>query len=166
MAELIKNINKKKITVLDFGCGLSSLYKYQLRRLNVEYTGVDLIDEHIKYGSKKFPENKYKKVYFKDIKKLKKFDYIFLNGVFTVKRNLSNYSMFKNVKKYLLELNKKAKIGIAVNFMSRNVEKKRKDLFHLSLDQITKFLYLNLGNKYLIRNDYNLYEYTIYIYKK
>ena len=50
--------------------------------------------------------------------------------------------------------------------MSAQVEWKRDDLFHLPLDRLADFLSANLSRHFVIRNDYGLYEYTVYIYKK
>ena len=58
------------------------------------------------------------------------------------------------------------KIGLAVNFMSITVDWKRNDLFHLSMDNLVRFVTKKLSRNFIIRNDYNLYEYTIYIFKR
>jgi hypothetical protein len=50
--------------------------------------------------------------------------------------------------------------------MSKNVEWERDDLFHLSHDLLTDFITKELSRDYIIRADYQLYEYTTYIYKR
>jgi hypothetical protein len=50
--------------------------------------------------------------------------------------------------------------------MSKNVDWEREDLFHVSLDLVSDFLCKNLTRNYIIRNDYGLYEYTVYVLKK
>ena len=55
--------------------------------------------------------------------------------------------------------------GIAFNLMSKIVDWERDDLFHVSLDELGWFLKNNLSRNFVIRNDYKLYEYTVYVYK-
>lgn len=167
MSDIMKQ-NKNKISVLDFGCGFSNLYEYELNKKNFKilYTGIDAVKSHIEYCNKKFPKNIYHNTTLEEFLTKKKFDYVFANGVFTVKRELSHKKMILYTYSNLLKLFKLCKIGLAVNFMSINVDWKRKDLFHLSMDNLTDFVSKKLTRNFIIRNDYNLYEYTIYIYKK
>ena len=59
----------------------------------------------------------------------------------------------------------KARKGLAFNVMSKDVDWERDDLFHLSFDELSKFLTEEVSRNFVIRNDYGLYEYTVYIYK-
>ena len=49
---------------------------------------------------------------------------------------------------------------------SKNVDWERDDLFHLSLDKLSGFLCEKITRNFVIRNDYGLYEYTVYVLKK
>ena len=88
-----------------------------------------------------------------------------MNGVFTEKRGLTFDEMFH----YFQELTEKVfsicNIGVAFNVMSKNVDWERGDLFHLSHDLLTEFLCKKITRNYIIRNDYGLYEYTVYLFK-
>ncbi|MFT6034498.1 MAG: hypothetical protein ACI9XJ_000064 [Marivirga sp.] len=55
--------------------------------------------------------------------------------------------------------------GMAFNVMSKAVDWERWDLFHLSTDVLIDFLAKEVSRNFIIRNDYGLYEYTVYIYK-
>ena len=57
-----------------------------------------------------------------------------------------------------------AKRGIAFNVMSKQVDWERNDLFHLSLDEMSSFVTKHLSRHFVVRNDYGLYEYTVYLY--
>ena len=48
--------------------------------------------------------------------------------------------------------------------MSKQVDWERDDLFHLPLDLLADYLTRNLSRHFVIRNDYGLYEYTVYVY--
>ena len=49
--------------------------------------------------------------------------------------------------------------------MSKNVDWERDDLFHWGLDELTAFLTKDISRRFVLRNDYGLYEYTVYVYR-
>ena len=156
------------IFLLDFGCGAAHLYQYILEKKleNIIYEGLDLSKEFINLC-----REKYKNINFYCIDilnndvKLKQFDYIVLNGVFTEKRGLTFDEMYDYFQKVIFEINTISKKGFAFNVMSKNVDWERDDLFHLPLDLVSEFLCKKISRNFIIRNDYGLYEYTIYVYK-
>ena len=159
--------SNKKISILDFGCGLAHFYEYILdaNREDINYSGLDLSKNMIDASKKKFQNIPF---YTIDILKdddIPTFDYVIMNGVFTEKLELEHDEMFNYLKQLLKVLYKKVKIGLAFNVMSINVDWEREDLFHLSLDKLTAFISKELSRNFIIRNDYGLYEYTTYIYK-
>jgi hypothetical protein len=50
--------------------------------------------------------------------------------------------------------------------MSKNVEWEREDLFHVSTDRLLLFLTSELSRHVIMRMDYGLFEYTVYVYKQ
>ena len=55
--------------------------------------------------------------------------------------------------------------GLAFNVMSAVVDWRRDDLFHVELDRLAAFLFALAGRRVVFRNDYDLYEYTAYLYR-
>lgn len=166
MLDLVINDNQP-CSLLDFGCGTSALYefiKYQ-NLTSINYSGLDISEQFILASKKKYPEVDF---YCGDILdnsfEIPNFDYIILNGVFTVKRELSFNQMFEFLKHVLIALKPKANKAIAFNVMSSHVDWQRDDLFHLTHDMLADFLIKKFGRKYVIRSDYGLYEYTTYVY--
>jgi SAM-dependent methyltransferase len=155
-------------TLLDFGCGSGHLLEY----INVhssknqwEYHGLELSKPAIDLFKSKFRD-----VPLYDIDILKsdldsKFDYIIMNGIFTEKVNLSWDEMWVYFNKLLTRAFEHCKRGVAFNVMSKVVDWEREDLFHLDKHQLDKFLCTDLSRNFIIRNDYGLYEYTVYVYK-
>ena len=47
----------------------------------------------------------------------------------------------------------------------KQVDWEKDFLFHLPLDTLAFFLTKELTRNFIIRNDYGLYEYTVYLYK-
>lgn len=159
--------DKCDFELLDLGCGASHFYEYlmQKRLAGIRYSGLDISEKFISLSQKKFPENTYFCLdVLTDGDLLPKFDYIVMNGVFTEKRSLSFGEMFDYFKSVVRIVFQKARIGIAVNVMSKQVAWEREDLFHLPLDILADFLVSELSRNFVIRNDYGLYEYTVYVY--
>lgn len=162
-------VTGERVSVLDFGCGLGHLYDYiSENSYDFDYTGADISELFVKSCRKKYPQGKFICI---DILNgeggsEKQYDYILVNGVFTEKRELTFEEMFQYVKKMISRLYSMCKYGVAFNVMSKNVDWERDDLFHLSLNELSSFLTENITRDYIIRNDYGLYEYTVYVYKR
>ena len=93
------------------------------------------------------------------------FDFTVMNGVFTEKLNLKSDQMFTYMTKLIKIVFDNSNVGLAFNVMSTQVDWEREDLFHLSLDKLAWFIKDDLSRKFVIRNDYGLYEYTVYVFK-
>jgi SAM-dependent methyltransferase len=169
MLEVVRDSRARNISLLDFGCGASHLYEYLLKHDlgNFEYAGLDLSAKFLELSRRKFPANTY---YDVDILEqpfdLPSFDYVILNGVFNSKLTMSFEEMFTYFQRIVIAAFAKARIGIAFNVMSKQVEWERNDLFHLPFDRLADFLAKDVSRHFLIRHDYGLYEYTTYVYKQ
>ena len=169
MLELVNEPVSQGITLLDFGCGTAHLLEYinNNNLKNIEYSGLDISKKFTDIARKKFPKNNF---YYLDIlddkNRLDVFDYIIMNGVFTEKRDLPFDEMWAYFTKLITTVYRFCDKGIAFNVMSKNVDWEREDLFHVSLDKLSEFLCKNITRDFVIRNDYGLYEYTVYILKK
>lgn len=163
MFDIIKQHNS---TILDFGCGYGGLYEWILaNKKPVEYVGLDINKEALKIAKEKYPKTIWiDSDIHKNIFDLN-FDYIICNGTFTVKDILTQEEMTNFMCNTLEKLWAKTNKGIAFNVMSKLVDWERNDLFHVSLDQLGQWLIDNLSRNFVIRNDYGLYEYTVYVYK-
>jgi SAM-dependent methyltransferase len=156
------------ISLLDFGCGTAHLHEYisKLDLNNIDYSGLDISSKFIEVSKQKFPSINF---YCGDILdqnfQIKNFDYIIMNGVFTEKRGLTFEEMFEYFKELIEKIFTLSNEGVAFNVMSKNVDWERDDLFHLSHDLLSSFLCKNITRNYIIRNDYGLYEYTVYLFK-
>ena len=167
MHELIREIDISA-SILDFGCGLGHFYKYLQKSgvQNLEYTGLDLSEKFVENCRKKYPSlTFYSGDVFDPSFSLPTFDYLILNGVFTEKLDLTNDEMWNFTQRLLTKVFSLCRKGFAFNVMSKNVDWERDDLFHLSIDQLTDFLFRKLSRNFVIRNDYGLYEYTTYVYR-
>jgi len=169
MLDIIKHNNDKKVSLLDFGCGTAHLLEYikKNKRKGIEYSGLDLSQKFINVAQDKFPNNEFFCLDILDSKSsIKNYDYIVMNGVFTEKRELSFDEMWNYFTQLTSAIYDKCDKGLAFNVMSKNVDWEREDLFHVSLDLMSNFLCEKITRNFIIRYDYGLYEYTVYILKK
>ena len=70
--------------------------------------------------------------------------------------------MIEGATKKCLDILKK---GIAFNLMTSEVDFKDKNLFYMDPVILLKILEKNLSSKIKIINSYNLWEYTVFIYR-
>ena len=156
-------------TLLDFGCGTAGLFEYikqQYPQSKIEYTGLDMGELYIERCKSKFPDNDFLNVdILKEPDKLNNYDYVVMNGVFTEKLELTHQEMFEYFKSVIKILFPKVNRGIAFNVMSKAVDWERDDLFHLETDELITFLTKEITRDFVIRNDYGLYEYFVYLKK-
>jgi SAM-dependent methyltransferase len=155
-------------TLLDFGCGAAHLYEYMRRNsyANISYHGLDASPAFCALSRAKYPDVPFHCVdVLSNPEALENFDFIVINGVFTVKRELSFDEMYEYLKRVLRIIFPKARRGVAFNVMSKAVDWEREDLFHLPIDLLVGFLKQELSRHIVIRHDYGLYEYTAYVYR-
>ena len=168
MLELVRE-NSAGLSLLDFGCGASHLYPYlqHSRFAGLEYHGLDASPAFCELSHNKYPQVDYICLdVLAEPDRLGEFDYVVMNGVFTEKRDLTFDEMFEYFKQVMRVVFPKVRRGLAFNVMSKAVDWERGDLFHLPTDILISFLVKELSRHFVIRNDYGLYEYTVYVYKE
>jgi len=153
--------------VLDFGCGLSHFYEFlKERKVKVRYFGIDVVQEFLVASKKKHPENSY---FYLDVTRdgaseLPEVDFAVANGVFTEKLTLTQDEMCDYMRTALTAIWEKVKVGLAFNVMTTLVDWTRPDLFHVPFDEAAAFA-RTLSRHFVMRHDYGLYEYTVYVYR-
>lgn len=154
-------------SILDFGCGLGHMYDYAAKqKMNIKYAGLDLSEVFVNRCKEKYPECEFTVADILKGEVIPQYDYIILNGVLTEKRELSYEEMLNYFQTLIKEVYKYCNYGIAFNVMSKDVDWEREDLFHLPLDVLSAFLTKEITRDFIVRYDYGLYEYTVYLYKR
>ena len=139
---------------LGFRLWASHLYEYMLKKQvnGVDYSGLDLSDEFIRLSKAKFPNLTYYHAdILEDTSALPFFDYIVLNGVFTLKCDLSFPEMLEFFQKTVRRTFQRARVGTAFNVMSKQVDWERHDLCHLPLDTLASFLTHDVSRNFVVR---------------
>jgi len=161
--------NSENNTILDLGCGTGHLLDFIRKNdLPVNYTGYDISQKFIDVCLSKYPLHPFKTVDLleENINQLDVFDFVLMNGLFTEKQSLTYDEMFDFFSKMITKAFQISRKGIAFNLMSKCVDWERKDLFHVPLDHLQSFLTENLSRNFIIRNDYGLYEFMVYLFKE
>lgn len=169
MLDVIRRGPGERVTLLDFGCGAAHLYEFMLEGgyEQIVYSGLDLSPRFVELSRRKFPDCRF---YNLDVLEprtdLPQFDYVVMNGVFTERQSLSIAEMFEFIGRVLRNVFVSARRGMAFNVMSIHVDWERDDLMHASLDRMAELVVQHLSRNFVIRQDYGLYEYTMYVYRE
>jgi SAM-dependent methyltransferase len=167
MLEMIQD-SPGRVSLLDFGCGAAHLYEY-IQRVGlgdkIAYSGLDVSHKFLDLSRKKYPDVTF---YEADLlageMDFPSFDYVVMNGVFTMKGEMSYEQMLGYWEALTGLAFEKANIGLAFNVTSTEVDWERDDLFHLAFADLISFVG-GLSRRFLVRHDYGLYEYTTYVYR-
>ena len=165
MLELLRSDHD--VTLLDFGCGASHLYEFIRRRGldGIRYSGLDVSRSFLQLSRRKFPDITYHDVdLLDDDAVIPIFDYVVMNGIFTYRGRLSDDEMFDYMCRLLSRIASRTRVGLAFNAMSTQVDSRRADLFHLPVDRVLDFLASEISRHVVVRHDYSLYEFTVYVY--
>jgi len=166
--DLIRAGDSREVTLLDFGCGASHLRDHMLRNgtEGIKYSGLDVSSTFLDISREKHPATTYYEMdVLKDDANLPSFDYVVMNGIFTLKLELSFEEMREYFEELVAVMFQHARHGLCFNAMSKQVEWERADLFHLPFDVVAPFLTKRVSRHFVFRHDYGLYEYMTYVYR-
>ena len=153
----------KSVSVLDIGCGFGDFYNFLLKiKPDIQYTGCDLSQDVIEIARS---QNKGGSFEVRDISikpySESQFDYICMSGIF-------NYRICDNLK-YLNDTIestfKFCRQGIIFNLTTDLVDYESPELFYYSPEEVFR-LCTKLSRSIILRHDYPLYEFTIFVKKQ
>lgn len=155
-------------TLLDVGCGAGHLLEYARRNgPDVRYRGIDLSARFVDLCRAKFPGEAFLQL---DLLRTKpvglRADFVVANGLLTEKRSLSWNTMWEFARGMIRALWRLTGTGLAFNVMSSHVDWQRDDLFHVPGDVLVAFLRAEVSRHYVLRADYGLHEYTVYVFRE
>lgn len=162
----IDDLNGKRIH--DVGCGLAHLVEFLAESgVNCQYVGSDISPLMIEKAQQRIPTAQ---LYVADIlndvtPEWMKAGYLFASGVFYQKGANDQSECQQFVEAMVRRMFSLAKKGIAFNMMTSYVDYEDTNLFYLSPAEMLDFCIQNLGRRVVIRHDYPLWEYTVYVYK-
>ena len=165
--ELIRFHNLKNSTIHDFGCGNGEFLKF-LKKKKIKfkkYLGTDISQMMIQNCHKRFEQNS--KIFFKNINinKVPKFDYIISSGVFYIRNDISEKHWEKYVYNTIKKMYNNSIKGVSFNLLTFDTSFKNPKNYYPNLINLIKFLRRNVTKKIIINHSYNLWEFTLYLYK-
>jgi len=132
---------------------------------NLDYSGLDLSKKALAVCRAKYPDRRfYDTDVLTDDSGLPVFDYVIMNGIFHWKGEMPQAAMLDYFRRLLVTMAGHARLGLAFNVMSTHVEWQRDDLFHLPVQTCTDIVAESIGRDFVLRHDYGLYEYTVYVH--
>ncbi len=154
----------------DVGCGLGHLQSWlRQRQPDVDYVGSDISEKMIAAAKARAHDNAV--FYVADILNDRqqaswmRADYIINSGVFTVKSTVPEKQWRMFVHSMVRSMFGLAEKGIAFNLMTSFVDYRDDHLFYEDPGAILEFCVSELSRKVVIRHDYPLWEYVVYVYK-
>jgi len=163
--QLCKVIGLNDFSVLDYGCGFGSLYKFlEAKNFLFQYFGYDISDEMIAQASLSGLKNA---SWLTALPSQQHFDYVVASGIFNVKLETNEEDWLIFIKKELDTLNQLANKGFSFNMLTSYSDKPlMKDyLYYASPEYFFKYCKENCSKNVAILHDYNLYEFTIIVKK-
>jgi ubiquinone/menaquinone biosynthesis C-methylase UbiE len=158
---LLKNINLKNKTILDYGCGFADLLLYlqKMKKYSFSYSGYDVVKSFVSFNKSRFIGFKF--YYNESFLNENKYDYILCSGVFSLNSGLKK----KYLKKKSLFLLNKCRKGLLINFLSKKTKNKLSKNLYYSVKEI-KDQFKDIKNiKIKIIKSYGLNEFTIQLIK-
>ena len=161
--KIIRSENvKKNFKILDFGCGLSDLHSFlKTNKVSHKYFGIDTNLNAINFSKKKFINNTYYSGDFLNKNEIKldtKYDIIVINGVFTIKKKLSDSTMLKYIFLILKKLKKNSKKIILFNVLTNVPDWKNKDNYYPNVDKFSHMIKKNFECNYTMLYEKKLHE--------
>jgi SAM-dependent methyltransferase len=158
------------VTILDLGCGLGHLLDFiesHADHRHLRYVGLDISAKYLDAARARHRQHEFILMdVLEDNEKLPIFDYVVLNGVFNYRGPIERSVMLRYWQQLTMTAYRHCRLGIAFNVMSTLVDWERDDLFHLSFDVMAGFVGKHLSRHFVIRHDYQAYEYTTYVYRQ
>jgi SAM-dependent methyltransferase len=151
------------VRVLDLGCGFGDFYQFLLGRgIRPKYTGYDITPEFITHAKARFPEAHFE---VRDVQVdgiPEKFDYVVSSQTFN--NRLAHEDNMKLMQDVLRLSYEAAEKGVAIDMITSYVDFREDRLFYYSPEEIFCFA-KTLTKRVLLRHDYPLFEFTVYLYK-
>lgn len=162
-------LSKVQQSVLDFGAGTGTMFSLLPKSMRECYTGLDISAKMIEEAQKRYPDGKFicQDILEKDLEQ--SYDYVIINGVFTIRKDLDTSEMVNFTSSILSKLWEKTNKGLAFNFMDSAkipFAQRRHDLCFMNYEQVLVWLIEPLKPKgWVINANYGCYDSIVEIYK-
>ena len=156
----------EKRRVLELGSGAGHMVDYlRSRRIDADYTGIDLSNAMVQAARARHPGISFER---RDVlldPPAERYDLVFCSGLFHVKLAHRDVEWREFVRQMIRRMWDLCTVGIAFNLMTDQVDLRAPALFYESPSVTLDFCRRELSRHVTLRQDYPLYEYTLYVYR-
>lgn len=153
------------LRVCEIGCGAGHLLDFlEGRGMGAIYRGVDLSPAMIAAARKRHPTSSFERVDFL-AETLPPADVVMCSGVFHVKLDSPRDAWQEYVERSIRRLYDASGVALAFNLMSDQVDYRDENLHYANPGEVFEFCRRELSRRVVLRHDYPLYEFTIYVYR-
>jgi SAM-dependent methyltransferase len=153
--------------IYEVGAGAGHLYDFlSARGIAAEYAGADLSRDMVEAARRRHPGVSFE---HRDIlvdPPATTHDIVFCSGLFHVKLDHDDAEWWAFVQQMLCSMYALARVGIAFNVMSDSVDFRAPTLFYPDREELLGFCRRQLSPFVVLRDDYPLYECTVYVYRE
>ncbi len=136
--------------ILDFGCGKGDFYGFiKDKGISVTYCGIDINENLIGLAKEKYPEAEFLTMDIEETDFERKFDIIFVCGVF----NLRIAGIEKSMKNVLKKLFSLCSESLHLNFLTYHVPRRSIELFYVKPEEILQFAITEISRSVTLRHE-------------
>lgn len=165
--QLLKVIEARSFSLLDYGCGYGALADYLATQgFDADYYGYDILESAI-VTARQVHANKAHRTFFTDKLQLPVCDYTVASGIF----NFRGEQSFEDWTEYTLgvlnEFNELSRRGFSSNFLTKysDADKMRPDLYYADPMYLFDYCKRNFSKNVALLHDYRLYDFTLIVRK-
>ncbi len=153
-------------SVHEIGAGAGHLYDFmQERRIDADYSGSDLSLEMVDAARRLHPGVPFEctDILLEDTNGT--YDVVLCSGLFHIRLHHADPEWRRFIQNTVRRMYQMSRIGIAFNLVSDHVDFRSPQLYYANAGETLDFCRQELSRFVVLRHDYPLYEFTIYVYR-
>jgi len=151
----------------DVGCGDGQLYDFlREQEIGAEYIGSDFSAEMVEAARSKHPDARFECWDILQESTLQSVDILVASGLFHVRLDHREATWSEFVEDMIRRMYSLCQTGIAFNMMSDQVDYRSEKLYYSNPGRMLDFCRRELSRQVVIRHDYPLFEYTVYVFRR
>jgi len=154
-------------TLHEVGAGAGHLYDFLRERgIGAVYSGSDASAAMVAAARARHPEGRFVCCDVLEAGTGERFDAVVGSGLFHVKLGADDRAWRAFVEAGVARMFAACRVAIAFNLMSNQVDYRVPDLYYSDPGEMLEFCRRRLARHVVLRHDYPLHEYTIYVYRE
>lgn len=165
--QLLKVVESKSFSILDYGCGYGALADYLATKgFEADYYGYDILESAIE-TARQAHRDKPRRTFFTDKSQVPVCDYVVASGIFNFRGEQSFEEWTDYVLGVLNELHRLSQRGFSSNFLTKysDADRMRSDLYYADPLFLFDYCKRNFSKNVALLHDYYLYDFTLLIRK-